>query len=101
MTMARSVLVTGGNGFIGRHLVRRLLADGCEVALLQRSPDAVDPRIELLRVDGFSPKLMSDLLAGRHFDWVVHLAAYGVRPEDRDVEEMFRINVDLTRYLIE
>lgn len=101
MTMARSVLVTGGNGFIGRHLVRRLLADGCEVTLLQRSPDVIDARIELLRVQGLSSNLMSDVLAGRRFDWLVHLAAYGVRPQDRNIEEMFRINVDVTRYLVE
>jgi UDP-glucose 4-epimerase len=101
MTRDRSVLVTGANGFIGRHLVRRLLADGCEVALLQRSPDAVDGRSELLRIEAFSPKLITAALTGRRFDWVLHLAAYGVRPQDRDVEAMFRVNVEATRHLVE
>src|SRR3954470_11824601 len=101
MTGARSVLVTGGNGFIGRHLVKRLLADGCEVTLLQRSPDAVDPRSDLLRIDALSPKLITAALAGRRFEWVMHLAAYGVRPQDRDLESMLRVNIDTTRQLVE
>lgn len=101
MREGRSALVTGGNGFIGRHLVRRLHADGYEVALLQRSRDAVDQRSELLRIEAFSPRLIGDVLKRRRFDWVWHLAAYGVRPQDRDIEEMFRVNVDVTRCLVE
>ena len=101
MTGDRSVLVTGGNGFIGRHLVRRLLADGHQVALLQRSPDVFDPRSELLRIEAFSPKLIAAALAGRRFEWVLHLAGYGVRPLDREIEAMFRVNVEATRHLVE
>jgi nucleoside-diphosphate-sugar epimerase len=32
--MAERALVTGGGGFIGHHLVRRLLADGYDVCVL-------------------------------------------------------------------
>jgi dihydroflavonol-4-reductase len=48
-------LVTGGAGFIGAHLVDRLLADGETVRVLERPGAAVDhlplDRIELVRVD--------------------------------------------------
>ena len=34
-----AVLVIGGSGFVGRNLVRRLISDGLEVAVLDRQPD--------------------------------------------------------------
>jgi len=44
MTLAtgRSVLVSGASGFIGGHLVRRLLARGCRVSCLVRATSRVD-----------------------------------------------------------
>ena len=38
-------LVTGGNGYIGRHLVRRLLELGCEVRAFDLAPFEGDPRV--------------------------------------------------------
>jgi nucleoside-diphosphate-sugar epimerase len=101
MTATRSVLVTGGNGFIGRHLVRRLLRDGHDVSLLLRSPDPVDPRAARLSLSRFDAEGIAVALRGRRFDWVFHLAGYGVHPGDRDAEMMFRVNVDVTRILVE
>jgi len=101
MTRGPSVLLTGATGFIGRHLARRLAATGCSVTALQRSPTPVPGVREVLRVTDLSPDAVSQALAGRRFDRLFHLPAYGVRPEDRDVERMFRINVDVTRALVE
>jgi nucleoside-diphosphate-sugar epimerase len=36
-----SVLITGGSGFIGRHLTRRLIADGAVVSVLSRAPSTI------------------------------------------------------------
>jgi nucleoside-diphosphate-sugar epimerase len=40
MTSPNRVLVTGAAGFLGRHLVHRLLGDGCAVAAVVRRHDA-------------------------------------------------------------
>lgn len=79
-----NILVTGGAGFIGLHLVRRLLREGCTVAILDNfipqvhgtnhelPPDLVD-HVELYRADIRNEDAVSRALA--HRDVVVHLAA--------------------------
>ena len=102
MTMTqRTVLVTGGTGFIGRHLVRRLVDDGHAVTLLQRSHDRAAGVFELLQISEFTPSSIDRALANRRFDWVFHLAGYGVRPCDCAIEPMFRVNVEATRRIVE
>jgi len=36
-----NVFITGGTGFLGRHLAKRLLEDGCHVSILARNPQKV------------------------------------------------------------
>lgn len=79
-----NILVTGGAGFIGQHLVRRLLREGCTVAILDNFSSQVHgtnrqlPRdlvehVELYRADVRNQDAVSRALA--HRDVVVHLAA--------------------------
>src|SRR5262245_22662865 len=80
--MKRAV-ITGGTGFIGANLARRLLSDGHEVHLLVR-PTHTTWRIEEIRSDArlhevhlHDEQSVMKAIAQIRPDWVFHLAVYG------------------------
>jgi dTDP-L-rhamnose 4-epimerase len=67
------VLVTGGAGFIGSHVVDALLADGAEVRVVDNLPGELDPRAELVVGDLAEPGVAEAAVDG--VDAVCHQAA--------------------------
>lgn len=102
--VADSVLVTGASGFIGVHLVNRLLAEGRAVTVLVRSPSELPAhwrdQATVITCQDFAEQSLRQLLRGS-YGTVFHLAAYGVRPSHRDVQEMLAINVGLPASLMQ
>ena len=113
----RNVLVTGGAGFIGSHLVARLLAEGrWRVTVLDDFNDFYDPALKRRNVE---PHLGREEFALREadirdraalgavfeetkFDCVVHLAARaGVRPSLAEPVLYTETNVNGTVNLLE
>jgi UDP-glucose 4-epimerase len=79
---SRSVIVTGGAGFIGSHLVERLLADGHRVRVLDNLSTgrlknlehlASDSKLAVEEGDVSDPRRIAPFFQG--IDWVFHLAA--------------------------
>jgi uncharacterized protein (TIGR01777 family) len=69
------LLITGGTGFIGRALCRRLLADGHRLTVLSRWPR----RVPALCGAGVSAVAsLSELPRDRRFDAVINLAGEGI-----------------------
>src|ERR1700687_3496269 len=96
---AQRALVTGATGFIGRHLVDGLIDAKTQVVALTRPgsrvPDQWRGRVTCIECADWSEAGLRAALASQPFDVAFHLATYGVRPTDRDLGLMLRINVDL------
>ena len=93
------ILVTGGTGFLGSHLVERLIDRGHSVRILARSaPAAVERRIEFHQGDVRHPEAVRQ--AVRSVDVVYHLAGL-VSFHPQDGRAMYELHVDGTRYLLE
>ena len=96
----RRVLVTGGSGFIGRHMVAELTADGAEVRVIDLKAHP-DPTVDLVQGDLADADVLAEALRGG-IDAVVHLAA--VTSVLRSIEQpelTYRTNVQATHGLLE
>jgi UDP-glucose 4-epimerase len=105
----RKVLVSGGSGFIGAHLVQRLIREGAKVAVLVRYGNVVKnerlrhcwENIEVIEAD---LRNRGALEAAAHFapSIVFHLAAYNhVGQSFNQVEECFDVNAKGTANLLD
>ena len=71
-------LVLGGSVFVGRRLVERLVAEGHQVAVLNRgvTPTALPAGVEHLVADRTDTEAMSRVLAGREWDAIFDVSGF-------------------------
>ncbi len=109
-----NILVTGGAGFIGSHICRRLLSEGHAVTIIDDFNDYYDPAIKRANVAamGGAVKVVEgdirdreqvrSLFAAGKFDAVIHIAARaGVRPSVKDPQLYIDTNITGTHHLLE
>jgi UDP-glucuronate 4-epimerase len=113
----KTLLVTGGAGFIGSHLVDRLLATtDARVVVVDNFSDFYapeikranvcahleNPRYQLIEADIREFARLHSIFSETPFDAIVHLAACtGVRPSLEQAVEYEQINVTGTLHLLE
>jgi nucleoside-diphosphate-sugar epimerase len=102
------VLVTGGAGYIGSWLLRRLLEEGRRVRVLDNAVYGLEPIQDILNhprlefVQGDSRNIQDVVKAMRGASSVVHLAAIvGDRACEVDRKTTIEINYAATRMLVE
>jgi UDP-glucuronate 4-epimerase len=108
------VLVTGGAGFIGSHLVEKLVAAGYEVVIVDDFNDFYDPQIKRANIAGFAKDVtvchvdlregaaVRNLFHREKVDAIAHLAARaGVRPSIQLPQLYYDTNVIGTLHLLE
>ena len=113
----KSILITGGAGFIGSHLVNRLLSEGVwQTTVVDDFNDFYDPAIKraavaphlsnpnfkLIEADIRNCGALTQACTGLNFDCIVHLAARaGVRPSLTDPQLYVETNINGTMNLLE
>jgi UDP-glucuronate 4-epimerase len=130
-TEKKTVLVTGGAGFIGSHVAEYLLSRGDDVVIVDEMNDYYDirikeanlthlrrlavqlalsaadtdgtaPRLKVYRGDICDVELMSKVFEAEGIEWVVHMAARaGVRPSIQDPYVYIHSNIKGTTHLME
>ena len=101
-----AVLVTGGAGYIGSHMVWELLDSGEEVVVLDRLSTgfewAVAPEAKLVVGDIADARLVADIIHGFGIDSIIHFAGSIVVPESvADPLAYYDNNTVKTRALLE
>ena len=113
----KNILITGGAGFIGSHLVDRLLAEGgFGITVVDDFNDFYDPAIKrenvraalsnpnfkLVEADIRDQAALEQALGENAFDCIVHLAARaGVRPSLKEPRLYVETNINGTLNLLE
>ena len=108
--------VTGGAGFIGSHLIERLLADHHRVWCLDNFNDYYSPALKwqniesarshpnftLIQGDILDEPLLTEIFQTQAFDGIIHLAARaGVRPSVQQPKLYEEVNIRGTLNLLE
>ncbi|MGX9142065.1 UDP-glucose 4-epimerase GalE [Mesorhizobium sp. 128a] len=101
-----TVLVTGGAGYIGSHMVWELLDAGESVVVLDRLSTgfewAVAPEAKLVVGDVADKELVGQIIRDNHIDAIIHFAGSIVVPESvTDPLAYYENNTSKTRTLIE
>ncbi|MGH9855580.1 MAG: SDR family NAD(P)-dependent oxidoreductase [Blastocatellia bacterium] len=113
----KQFLVTGGAGFIGSHLVDRLLAQNlARVVVIDNFDEFYDPQIKrasianhlnnqayrLIEADIRDYAALKQIFSDQHFDAVIHLAAKaGVRPSLNEPRAYAEVNINGTMNLLD
>jgi len=96
------ILVTGGAGFIGMNLIKRLLKEGHEVVSLDNYETGFKENEQEGCRYHTGDIAEIEYIKGDSFDIVYHLAALSrIQPSFEDPTETFRVNVEGTRAVAE
>ena len=97
---AKHYLISGGSGFIGSHLIPRLLSEGNKVTILSRTPAKTLAQFQqnVKVIDDLSKLGPTD-----HFDIIINLAGQGIadkRWSDKVKQQLFDSRLLITRALV-
>ncbi len=106
----KKILVTGGAGYIGSHLVKKLAEDGFDLVVLDNLSrghiEAVHPKSKFENVDLLDKKNLLEIFDKYKFDSIIHFAAFAYVGESVEKPGLYYENnvsgsLNLIRYACE
>ncbi len=102
--MIKKILLTGGTGFIGSHVMKSLIQNDYDITLLKRSTSDIHRIIDVIeqvKVFNSDKEDLEDLFLKSGFDLVIHLATYYKKNHiSSDVAPMMDSNITLPAQLM-
>lgn len=99
------ILVTGGSGYIGNNLIRRLSEKNCDIVSIsnKKIPNICpNPNVTNFLCDLEDFNSLSKVIENTNFDYVYHLAAKSnANPLDHDYSRAIKFNVNSTVNVLE
>lgn len=99
--MIFDILITGGTGFVGRSLIKRLIAEDSSICSIQRSPLEIDGVEKTVVLSNFDSRNIKRVISNIKCKQIIHLAAYGHHPYDNEQRLSESINVELLPSIIQ
>ena len=99
-----TVVITGGLGFVGRHLINELKTEEPDTPIIvwDRTTSPILSGVEAQAIDITEPKSYQALLQAAQPNWVIHLAGLApVGASWKYPERVHRVNCEATRQLLE
>lgn len=96
----KKVLVTGGSGYIGKHLIKRLLCEEAVIYALGLS-EINDSNVNFVKCDICNKTEVQKIVSSIEPHAIFHLAAYGVKNYANDIFQAIDVNIKGTINLID
>ncbi|MBU0548697.1 MAG: NAD-dependent epimerase/dehydratase family protein [Candidatus Omnitrophica bacterium] len=103
----KRAIITGGSGFVGANLARRLVRDGHEVTLLVKPGfdpwriESIRKKIRIKEVNLLDRQALDQVIALLKPEWIFHLAVNGAYSYQMDLFQMIQTNIVGTVNLVE
>lgn len=94
-----NILVSGANGFIGSHIIKRMVKEGAQVSIIVRESSDLWriveqlPYINAIKGDMKDEEIVQKAVIVSKPDYVFHMAAYGVDFRQQDYAEAAKSNI--------